>query len=111
MCVVVLFMYDSVVSMHAQILFCCGCTAMAEAEKDRRLRHRLAGYMYVLSSDDYLYMLCCDEPLLMPCSPDPADETVSKRNWEHHMGRWKADLRSLRAALSELDSALQSHGF
>ena len=82
-----------------------------ETDRDRRLRHRLAGYTYVINSDDYIYVLSWGEPLLMTCSPDPADETVSKRAWEDHMGRWKADLRSVRAALSELNSALESHGF
>ena len=76
------------------------CAAMSEADWERRLRKRLAAVAHVQSTSDY--RICRDEDLLVAAPFEPADRTVSKRQWEASIQLWRRTLQQIAGVLATM---------
>ena len=70
-----------------------------DEDVERRLRKKANGVLHVKSTPDYLafsaarvqgYAVGDD----LPCTPDQYDLTISKRDWEASMQKWRKILRN-----------------
>ena len=68
-----------------------------EEDADRRLRHRLAAVQAIRRTPEYS-LSRRSLGYARPLTPDPSDLTISKRQWEKGIQRWRWRLRTIRVS-------------
>merc|ERR1712039_379949 len=72
---------------------------VAEEDWQRRIQHRSAAVHYIKSTATYQKLAVAREQGLAeaatrPRTPDPTDRSVSKRDWEKSVQKWRSELQS-----------------